>query len=266
MKLKGMAKAIMAFVSKNERLLLTGVALSTEVIAILEALKEGPTFEKIREEIKERKENGEEVKKTEVVRKGMKPGLKVLIPLLISIIAQILNHKKASDEIASLANLLVIGRTASDEYKKQTQKVAGEETAEKIEDETARALGQRAYDNVEKKVYDTGHGTDRLYDMFSDETFLGDVNQMQAAVNDLNAEALEAWECSENHLIELSDVYARWGLPFGKQWRNFVFDKDTGIIRFTVTWHNDEDNRPIGHIKFTREPRVYPAKVRSNYG
>lgn len=256
MKLGNMFKATVAFVSKHERILLTGVAISTEAIAIFEALKEGPTLEKIKEEIKERKENGEEVTKVETAKKVAFPIAKILIPFLISLISQILNHKKASDEIASLANLITIGRTVSDEYKNQTRKTAGDETADKIENETSKALAARAANDSAREIYDTGHGKDRFYDMFSDTLFKCDRNYMDACVNDLNAEMLDAEECSENHQVELSEVYSRWGLPYNKQWDNFVFDKNTGIIRFDVVWINDEDNKPLGHIRFRKEPRV----------
>ena len=245
-------KSIGKFIAKNERVILTIVTIGAEAVAIYEGLKQGPKFEEILEKAK-----NDEITKKEAAKELAVPAIKVAVPFIISGGAAILNHKKASDTISSLANICAISRTVSDEYKNQVKKEVGEETESNISKNTDKALADRYVEGrIDHTIHNTGHGTDKLYDVFSDQWMYCDPNYINAVVNECNEEMLEAREYERNNPILLSDLYTRWGLPYRSEYDHFLFDHDTGIIRVDIQPAKGDDGRMYGIIKFLKEPCV----------
>lgn len=245
-------KTIGLSIVKHERVILTTVTIVAEGVAIWQAFKQGPKFK----EVKEKYENGEYTKQ-EAAKAMAVPVAKVAVPFMLSTGAAILNHQKASEEVAKWANLYTIGRTVSDEYKLQVAKEIGEEKEKEISDATAKGMiSKDAPEKAKRKAHRTGHGDTLYYDVFSDRWFYSDANFMKSTVNALNEKMLDAKEYEENNPVMLSELYSEWGLPRNKQWDHFMFDHDTGLIRFDITPDKAEDGQLYGIVQFKREPRV----------
>lgn len=244
--------AIGHFISKNERKILTVVTIGAEVVAIVEAFREAPKFEKLAAEIKEKQENGEEIDKVEVAKKALPSVLKVGIPFTISAVSAILNHKKATDTIQSLTSLLMLARESKEAYKEEVAADIGEEKAEKLEAKAdAKVYGNRSGDYA----IDTGHGTTKFLDDFSKRTFYSDANFIEKTVNELNKRLIDGYE--HNGCILLNEFYEEIGLPAlpPEIGEDKVWSLSNGLIRIRITSDIGEDNQLYAILYFTNKPQ-----------
>lgn len=261
MKLGSVLKAAGKFISSHERILLTCVTIGAEVVAVAEAIKEGPTFEKIREDIREMRENGEEVKKKEVAGRCAVPVLKILIPLVLSIFAAILNHKKSSEAIQSLTSMVILGREAREAYKASVKENVEPEVAEKIKKESGEKAAEKSIKAPKKKrnVIVTGNGDDLIYDEFFNVWLESSTNYIEAARLEENSKLLDAWEYQENRCItgrewlERNGVYDKQILKFAE---NFVWDHNTGMIHIAIEPRKDDSNNLYAVLTYDTEPTL----------
>jgi len=245
-------KAIGKSIVKHERIILTGLTIVAEGVALYQAIKQGPKFKEVKEKVE-----AQEITKKDAAKELAIPAAKIGVPFLVSAGSAVLNHKKASDTIASLANLYTITRTVSDEYKSQVEKEVDAETLNKINEATGQAMVDRTVKfGSAARVYHTGHGDTKFYDKFSDRYFYSDANYLQSVVNDFNERLNDSKEYSENNPVLLSELYSEWGLPYVDTFEHFMWDHDTGLIRMEITPAKGDDNQFYGVIGFKREPRV----------
>lgn len=243
--MKGFIKRAAMWLGKHERVILTCVTISAEIIAIYEAVKNGPEFEKVANEVKE-----EEITKGEAAKKLVVPAAKIAIPFAISSGAAILNHKKASETIASISNLYTITKTVSDEYKAQAEKELGPEKAAEIEGRIAKDQAARSFNGSScgDMVHLTGHGTDKFYDAWSGRWFLSDINYIKRVVNDKNA------QLQNDMYVSLNEFYADLDIPTTDSGREQGWNVDFGKIDVAFEACLDENDKPYTVMSFKSAP------------
>jgi len=243
--MKGFIKRAAIWLGKHERVILTCVTIGAEVIAIYEAVKNGPEFEKVTKQVKD-----EEITKKEAAKKLVVPAVKIAVPFAVSSGAAILNHKKASDTIASISNLYTITKTVSDEYKAQVEKELGPEKAAEIEgrvnqNQAARSMNGGSNGDV---VHITGHGTDKFYDAWSGRWFYSDINYIKRVVNDKNL------QLQNDMYISLNEFYSDLDIPTTDSGREQGWNVDFGKIDVAFEACLDENDKPYTVMSFKSAP------------
>lgn len=246
--MKGFIKRAAIWLGKHERVILTCVTIGAEVVAIYEAVKNGPKFEEVTEKVKK-----DETTKKEAVKELAVPTVKILVPFAISSGATVLNHKKASETIASISNLYTITKTVSDEYKAQMEKELGPEKAAEIEnrvfkdraDRTIHSMNGNGYGDM---IHMTGHGTDRFYDAWSGRWFLSDINYIKRVVNDKNA------QLQNDMYVSLNEFYADLDIPTTDSGREQGWNVDFGKIDVGFEACLDENDKPYTVMSFKSAP------------
>lgn len=249
----------MRFWKGNERKILTVVAIATEVVAVVAAYREAPKFKKLAEEIKAKKEAGEEIDKLDVAKKAAPSVLKVAVPLAVSITAQVVNYVKVTEIIRDLTSLCMLAKEGRDAYKLQVAKDHGQEEADRIEDEVIKQKVTREFidqtPNNMPMVYETGHGNEVFYDEYTDSYIKTSANYIEKVINDLNNKIIEEHDC--NGCVLLSEYARDMGIPRQrvKQGDDYVWSYgNTGVIRYRLTSGFTEDNKLFGTIHLIVEP------------
>ena len=247
-------KSVLGFVSKNERTILTVVAIGTELIAIYEGLKQGPKLKEIADAIAEKKENEEEVSAKEIVKDAAVPVAKVVIPLGVSIAAQILGHKKASDTIQSITSLYMLARDGKEAYRNQIAKEHGEEELNRIDNEVVKEkiVKDESSGYVEQTIYDTGHGKQKFYDEYTGRYFLSDANYIDRVINEFNKSLIDGFDY--NKCVLANEFYAELGLPRLDGLDDKAWEYANGLITHVMLSNFDDNNQLYGILRFTNKP------------
>lgn len=248
-------KAIGGFVSKNERTILTCVGIGCEVWAIVEAFRQAPKFKELADEIREKKENGDEIDGLEVVKKAAGPALKVGVPAALSMVAQVANHKKTSDTIQSLTNMCMLAREGHAAVLEQVAEEHGQEEADRIEEKAVakKITSDTSGGNFDDYVIVTGHGNTKFYDEMSGRYFLSDINFVDSVINDLNARLIEVHE--HNGCILLNDLYDALDIPRIPIGYEKVWFLRNGLISKRITSDIDESNQLYAILSITNKPK-----------
>jgi len=241
---------------RNERMILTVVGISTELLAVGEAMVEGPKFKRLADEMKETKEKGEEINKKDIALRALPSVLKIAIPLGISITAQVLNQKKATDTIQSLTSLLMLAREGKAALKEQMVIEMGQEKADAVEDKATKAKIDRDFSDASvgarPYVIETGHGMTKFYDDFSGRYFYSDANYIDKTINKLNAVLIEA--ADHRGGVLLNELYEELGLPAIDAGDDRMWTFDSGLIAHRIASGIDEANQLYGILYFTNKP------------
>lgn len=241
------------FANAHKRELFTIVAIGGELIAIIEAVKEGPKFREVIDEYNARKDTDDPMTKGEVVKDLAIPTLKIAIPAGLSIGATGMHYKVASDAIGHMGTLLGASRALQSEYLNVVKNTVGEEKAEEIEGQALkRSRPGITHEECPTKEYSaiipTGHGTDVFLDKWIDRKFYSDINYIKKVVNDLN------YQLMNEHWISLNEFYQALGLPITECGRDIGWNVDYGQIDLVYYVDMDENDRPITIMGFKSQP------------
>lgn len=245
-------KNIIAGIKKHKRLILTIVTIAGEAVAIYEAIKNGPTFEKVLEDCKKKKEAGEKIDVKAVAKELAIPAAKVVGPFAVSVTATVINskdHKEAIEAVQTLTTLYSATKTGYEEYKKATKEVVGEETEKEIESATYK---EKCFSDMKTgqldQVYHTGHGVTKFFDAWSGRYFISDANYIKKVMNDCNQRLMV-----ENYL-SLNEFYEDLDLQPIDGGKDLGWNSEYGLIDLYIDYVSDEGDQPLGIIKFINAP------------
>lgn len=242
-------KAVLSFLKQHKRGLLTGVTIVGEVVAIIEAIKQGPEFKRIMDEYEAKKGTEDEMSKGELVKEMAIPALKVAAPAVVSITGAVAGHKIASEAIGSLTSALGVSQAIREEYREATRQIVGDEKAEEIEDKAiqSRIDSDSKTGQINNVIY-TGHGMHKFYDAYTGRYFISDANFIESVANNFNNRLKSEMKLSAN------EFYSDLDLPPVDCGTENGFDIEYGGVGIKITWSNDEGNQPLGIMKFTKAP------------
>lgn len=187
------------------------------------------------------------------VKETIKTVWKCYIPTaslgIISAAATISGSKISLDRTAAMGALYNAGRDALNDYQKATEETVGKETEEQIE---AKATDKRQ--NSEEQpgpLYFCGNEKFKFIDSLTNMRVYSTKNEIDAAVNDFNAELIDSEYLSLNDWLTM--------LPGGKECEvgNMLYwhIQRTGKLRITYGYGPDEVGKPCYIIYYSNPPR-----------
>lgn len=249
MKPRNAIKLVGCFVKEHERIILTVITIGGAAVSVIKAIQHGPTFERVIDDCKKKKEAGEEIDVKEVAKELAIPAAEVAIPFAISAGAAVLNHKKATEKIQALTTLYSATKMASEEYQAATKKLAGEDLDREIREEMYK---DKCFSDLRTgqvdQVYQTGHGVTKFFDAWSGRYFISDANYIKKVMNDFNQRLM-----SENYL-SLNEFYEDLDLQPIDGGKELGWNTEYGLVDLYIDYVSDEGDQPLGIVKFINMP------------
>lgn len=221
--------------------ILTGVAIVATVTAVVLASKATP---KAKEILKEKKEAGAGKLET---AKALAP---VVGPTMMAVAVSVgcaltANHISAR-RINSLATAYSISRISSEEYKKMTKEVVGEEKAKEISTKVAE---EQVKNTPVDNVIITDGGNTLCLDSYSGRYFRSSSGAIEKIINKANYDMT-----SGQMVYSLDELYCDLGLSGADCSHGVGWSCDTGLIEVSFDSTLGPNNEPCLVMQFDRMP------------
>ena len=199
-------------VSKNSPAITAGVAIVTAGAAVFTAIKATKKVEtlmldefKKKNESVEKIEDAVELTRTEKAIVFARCYWPTAVLFILSASCMIGSVCLAHHQIKALAVVASTAESALTDYQKAAADLLGEKKAGDIKDQVNK---NRVAENPPKEdeIFDTGRGKSLCYDPISGRSFYSDIDQIRAAINNLNADLLDM------NFVSLNDYYEALGL------------------------------------------------------
>ena len=248
---KGLIK-IGNVLAKNSPTILTGIAVTSGLSAVIFAIKDTPKAIKALELEHEKYQETCVFTKKDVIQITWKYYIPTAIMTGISIGCMIGSNTVNLKRNAALASLYSLSETALKEYRTKVIETIGQNKERKIKDEIVKDRMARNTVN-ESDVIFTGNGDTLCYDSFSGRYFKSDIEKIKQALNKLSRDML-----SEN-FIALNEVYYALGLKSIGLGNLVGWHVDDGLIEPDFDSTIADNGQPCIVLNYTCEPRY-------NYG
>lgn len=156
-------------------------------------------------------------------------------------------HTIADRRVAAAAAAYTFVEKSFKDYQEKTKEKVGEKKEQAIRDETAEDRFKKR-DREKTIVYESGRGTVRCWDSWSNTAFLSDMQEIKSAVNNFNSQVIADDFCS------LSVFWSYLGLSPTDQSDNIGWTSDRLLeLQYTSVL---EDDLPHLVITFATRPRL----------
>lgn len=232
---------------KKKPQILMGSAISGYLAAICLAVKETPKAVQLIDEARDEDGN---ITKMDAVKASWKCYIPAALATAGSTACAIASCTISHKRNMALATAYAAAMTSAQEYKNTVLEVVGEEKAEEIR----KAADKKKMDSnpiTQNEVLKTnGNGLDQVYDPWSGRYFWSSINEMVAAMNDLNYSMLNF------DTVHLNDFYDMLGLDRTKPGSDYGWDINvTGAVKIMCSTQIADNNRPCFVLGFDYEPR-----------
>lgn len=270
--IKAFAKGLLMKASNNSSGILTGLAISADVAAVIGAFKVAPkakeimetrrlAMEKLQADLCEKVITEEEFKKH---KKGIyisfakdmaKACWPVYVPLAIGIGGTLAAHKIDTRKQAELAAALALKDDILNSYRDRVKEEVGEKKEQEIRDSV---FDEKVKDGpkTDEKVFATNHGSTLCYDAYNDRWFTCSVSYIREKVAEINEELIS--QCPIP--VKLNELYSKLDLPSTKSgerlgWSigNKEIHWSNEFVRLTRDTGIDDDNNLYFILDFEDE-------------
>lgn len=129
------------------------------------------------------------------------------------------SHKVSVRKQAAAMALYSASELTLRQYQDKVRSMFGDEKADEIDREVqlerarAHSISEKTYRQADEiEIYETGHGRDLFYDVFSDRWFYSSAEFVKNGIIDIKREVMSSYD----NCATLNDLYAKWGLrPIG---------------------------------------------------
>jgi hypothetical protein len=250
-----LTKTVGGFAAKNSPTILTGLSVTGLVTTVIMAVKATPKAMHILEnEENTRSENGAydssdwPITKKETIQLTWKCYVPAAIMGGATIACIIGAHSISTRRNAALAGLYSLSETALKEYKNKVAEKIGEDKAKEIKDEIDQDTLKRNPAS-KQEILHTGRGDTLCYDVMSGRYFWSDINDVKAAINNVN-------KTMRNEMsVCLNDFYSELDLDRIGAGDLLSWYIDYGSVEGDFSSQLADDGRPCLVIDFDTRPK-----------
>lgn len=232
-------------IKKHTPNMLTGIGIAGMIATTVLAVKATPKAMRL---IEQKKEECDEVTKTEIIKTAWKPYIPAVITGVMSITCIIgtssINHKRN----VALTTAYALSESALKEYREKVVETMGEKKDKTIKEAVAK-------DKMDKnpvkssEVIITEKGNTLCFDTISGRYFKSDIDKIKKAVNDLN------YQMRDEMYISLNEFYYEIGLDGIKMGDDFGWNINEGYIDLMFSSQLAHDGTPCLVIDYGCNPR-----------
>lgn len=228
-----------------------GATLTVSGIGYLMAVVSGckATVKAVRKTDYEEEKKGEPLTKKELVETNWKYYIPTAALTVGSTLGLVAASRNYGGQIKSLAALYAISETALKDQEEAVKQTFGEKQAAKVQDETARQVLARTFDES-PAVMNTRKGSTLCLDRFSGRYFRMDIENLRKAINDANFKLNREGYLSYNELFyEICDEFEDMVYGDTVGWK-----AEYGLIDPKFTSALTKDNEPCLVLDFYTRP------------
>lgn len=248
MNAKLLLKNLKRAAGKKKGTLLTIACVASTLLAVYEAVKNGPTLKKKYEEKKEETGSTLEGVKAAVFTKE---AAEVAIPTATSIASVVALNVTTGETIRNLTDMYTTATTGKEIFEKYAKEEIGEEKVNDIKEKVAKEMAPGGYGTQAffDKVIPTGHGNYIFYDESLRIWFRSDLQFLRKLKNDYR-------DIQLNELfISIRDFYLDAGIP--QEYLEGLDNRGLNInhkIEFSWDLRATENDEPYYHISWEYPP------------
>jgi hypothetical protein len=236
-------RSIKITTSKHSPEILTGIGVAGMIATTVLAVKATPkALELI--EAKKKEDWVEKLGTVDTVKAAWKPYVPALVTGTASIACIVGASSVNAKRNAALAAAYTLSETALKDYRDKVVETVGEKKEQNIRDKVAKEQVEKCPVSQSEVVF-TDKGKSLCFDPYSSRYFIGDIETIRRAANDLNEQMLN----SITGYASLSDFYDEIGLT-----RTDISDdigwNSSNLIKLDISSHVTDDGRPaivVGH-------------------
>lgn len=232
-------------IKKHTPNMLTGIGIAGMIATTALAVKATPKALRL---IEQKKEECDELTKTEIIKTAWKPYIPAVITGVMSITciigASSINHRRN----VVLTTAYALSESALKEYREKVVETMGEKKDKTIKEAVAKdKMDKKPVKNSE--VIITEKGNTLCFDTISGRYFKSDIDKIKKAVNDLN------YQMRDEMYISLNEFYYEIGLDGIKMGDDFGWNINEGYIDLMFSSQLANDGTPCLVIDYGYNPR-----------
>lgn len=244
MNLSSNIKAVKSVITANSPVLLVGTAIAGVIATGVLAAKGGYNARGVVDKATE--EKGEPLSVQEQVQLTWLCYAAPVLTGATTIVSTIGVHTIHTKRHAALAGLYAIAANKADDYTEKAEELLGTKKTQQLNNEHAqKQIDKNPIDNHE--VIITDQGTELCYDDWSGRYFMGSMQVMESAVNEVNRHLLDEGD------VNLNDFYDYVGLPPIPMGTDFGWSGGKIMASFGAV--KTSDGRPAISIWFQQAPK-----------
>lgn len=252
--LRAILKHSKLFFHKHSTKILAGLAVASEIGAVIFAAKEGPIAQD------RLKELGPDAKWTDKLKKIGPVYLPAFGMLALSTGCIIGGCAVGEKKVAILSGLYSASEAALKEYEKKVVETVGHEKAQEIQDAVAQQCMEE-HPITSATIYATGHGDQLIYDPLSGRYFTSDPNFVVKTASVMNQRIQGSSGTNGEMFVSVNEWYYELGLePVGLgDYVGWSIDNLLDIPIDPQCWSHttSPDNRSAFMITYYNKPGLY---------
>lgn len=241
-------EAISRVIKKHGPAILTGIGITGMITTTVLAVTATPkALLMIEEEKENKKEQGEEFKKTDAVKTAWKPYLPAIVLGTASIGCLIGAQSVHARRYAALTAAYALSESSLKDYRDKVIETIGEKKEQEVQEAIAKEKLCKA-PTVNREIVSTGNGDMLCFDTISGRFFKSDINKVKKAINEVNRNLLD------DMFITLNELYYELGLGSVAIGDDIGWDIANGLIDVYFSSQLDEDGTPCLVLNYPTPP------------
>ncbi len=230
------------FMQCNKPSVMTGMAMGGAIVLAGSSAKSAVRTYQLKDQI----EDLEFIEKAKVVAPEWIETMIILLFVEIMIFGA---NRENARRIATLASALSLSEQDLKTYRDKAEEIVGPKKTREIEHEIAKDYA--AKENMNERIYDTGHGRTLVKDLSTGRKFYNDLNYIEAVVNELNNDLNQHGPASSNpnlYFVTKNDFYRAIGLEEVEGGEDLGWNSYSGdLIAITMTPQTLPNNVDVIH-------------------
>lgn len=223
-----MSNKVFTFVKAKSPVILLAVGCIGVAATAISAVFDKERYDNIIEEVKkEKEEKKEEVKKTDVIKVVGKSYWRTAVIGVISICCIIASNRITAGQLATMGAAYAASENKRKEFMQKATEVVGEKKVEEIKNSITEDKINKAFENQDVTIINTGLGEQLFYDEWSGSVWSDNLETVRKGINDANCELRKSDELTYNEWrsfissgkLEDVDSGRKWG------WNTSIVDK-----------------------------------------
>lgn len=223
-----MSNKLFTFVKAKSPVILLAVGCIGVAATAISAVFDKERYDNIIEEVKkEKEEKKEEVKKTDVIKVVGKSYWRTAVIGVISICCIIASNRITAGQLATMGAAYAASENKRKEFMQKATEVVGEKKVEEIKNSITEDKINKAFENQDVTIINTGLGEQLFYDEWSGSVWSDNLETVRKGINDANCELRKSDELTYNEWrsfissgkLEDVDSGRKWG------WNTSIVDK-----------------------------------------
>lgn len=223
-----MSNKVFTFVKTKSPVILLAIGCIGVAATAISAVFDKERYDNIIEEVKkEKEEKKEEVKKTDVIKVVGKSYWRTAVIGVISICCIIASNRITAGQLATVGAAYAASENKRKEFMQKATEVVGEKKVEEIKNSITEDKINKAFENQDVTIINTGLGEQLFYDEWSGSVWSDNLETVRKGINDANCELRKSDELTYNEWrsfissgkLEDVDSGRKWG------WNTSIVDK-----------------------------------------